>query len=405
VNASLFIAKRYIEYHRKNGFLSFITFIAILGVTLGTAALIITLSILEGFEREIKEKVISFTSHIEVRGYQNEPLGNSAGSIEMIEKEVPGIASITPFAARECLIRSKTEIDGVFIKGIENEEEMLISKRYLMEGEFSPEDENSIPGIVIGERLAVRLNCSVGDTLILFAMPGEHSVTGQPIVKKFKLTGVYESGMAEFDDIYAYAALDQTQNLLGLGSKVSGYEVYVKNISEAEYIAEKIQKLLGYPHTAKTVFRLYRNLFSWVELQQKMSPVMLGLIIVVATINIIGTLLMFVLEKTRAIGILKAIGADRKLIRRIFLLQGFFIAFAGIALGNILAFALCWLQKNPHLISIPSDIYYMDTVPISMGVDNFIIVSAIALLLCMATTMIPTQLAAKLDAVTALRFG
>jgi lipoprotein-releasing system permease protein len=405
VKTSLFIAKRYIETHRRSGFLSFITFIAIAGVTLGTAALIITLSILDGFEREIREKVISFTSHIEVRGYQNQPLGNSSGSIEKVKSEVPGVSSITPFAARECLIRSKTEIDGVFLKGIESEGEMLLSKRYLMEGRFSPEDKNALPGIVIGRRLALRLNSAVGDTLILFAVQGERSMPGQPIVQKFVLTGTYESGMAEFDDVYAYAPLKHTQNLLGLGSMVSGYEVYVKDVSEVDQIAEKIQKLLGYPHAARTVFRMYRNLFSWVELQQKMSPIMLGLIIIVATINIVGTLLMFVLEKTRAIGILKALGAGKNLISRIFLFQGLFIAVVGIGLGNILAFALCWLQKSMHLISIPSDIYYMDTVPISMSVDNFIVVSLIAFLLCMATTLIPTKLAAKLDTVTALRFG
>lgn len=132
---------------------------------------------------------------------------------------------------------------------------------------------------------------------------------------------------------------------------------------------------------------------------------MLSLIIIVATFNIIGTLLMFVLEKTRAVGILKALGAGPRLIRQIFLFQGIFIATVGIGLGNILAFLLCWLQKNMHLISIPSDIYYMDSVPISMDVENFVIVSVIAFVLCMATTMIPTRLAAKLDTVAALRFG
>ena len=405
MKTSFFIAKRYIETHRKSGFLSFITLIAIAGVTLGTAALIITLSILDGFEREIREKVISFTSHIEVRGYQNQPLGNAGGSMEKVKNEVPGVVSITPFAARECLIRSRIEVDGVFLKGIEREGEMLLSKRYLMEGKFSLEGENALPGIVIGRRLALRLNSAVGDTLVLFAVPGERLVPGQPIVQKFVLTGTYESGMAEFDDVYAYAPLRQTQKLLGLGSMVSGYEVYVDDVSKSEQIAEKIQKLLGYPHSARTVFRMYRNLFSWIELQQKMSPIMLSLIIIVATFNIIGTLLMFVLEKTRAVGILKALGAGPRLIRQIFLFQGIFIATVGIGLGNILAFLLCWLQKNMHLISIPSDIYYMDSVPISMDVENFVIVSVIAFVLCMATTMIPTRLAAKLDTVAALRFG
>jgi lipoprotein-releasing system permease protein len=323
----------------------------------------------------------------------------------MVKKEVPGITHIAPFAARECLIRSKTEIDGVLLKGIVSEGEMLLSKRYLIEGKLFTEESAGVPGIIIGKRLTLRLNISAGDTIILFAVPGERSVSDQAMIQKFVLTGIYESGMAEFDEVYAYTSLTEAQKLFSLGSTVSGYEVYVNDISQAEQIAENIQKVLGYPHAARTVFRMYRNLFSWVELQQKMSPIMLGLIIVVATINIIGTLLMFVLEKTRAIGILKALGAGKKLIGHIFLFQGFFIALTGIALGNILAYILCWLQKSMHLISIPSDIYYMDTVPISMSLDNFVYVSLIALVLCLATTLIPTRLAAKLDAVTALRFG
>ena len=405
MNTSSFIAKRYIHANRKSGFLSFITVIAIIGVTLGTAALIITLSVLDGFEREIREKVISFTSHIEIRGYQNRPLVNAAASMEKMKNDIPGILSISSFTARECLIRLKSEVDGVLLKGIEKKEQNRILQNYILDGSFLPDDKNRLPGIVIGKRLALRLGGNLGDTVTIFAVQEDRNLLGRSNIRQFILTGIYDSGMAEFDDVYAYASIDQTQHLFGFGSAVSGFEVYLRDVSQAEPAAEKIQMLLGYPHYARTVFQIYRNLFSWVALQQKMSPILLSLIIIVATFNVVGTLLMFVLEKTRAIGILRALGAGPRLVRKIFLYQGIFIAVIGIILGNILAFSLCWLQKDMRLVSIPSEIYYMDTVPISLGVENFLLVSGVAFILCMLTTFIPARSAAKLDTVTALRFG
>ena len=403
MSPSWFIAKRYIQAHRRSGFLSFITTIAVLGVMLGTAALIITLSVLDGFEREIKEKVIAFTSHIEVRGYQNQPLSNYRLSLLKVKKEIPGVKAISPFASREGMIRSKEAVDGIYLKGIEPATNVLTSRQHIVAGQFISPAARSVPQIVIGMKLANRLNVGVGDNLVVFALPAEAGL--QPRVKQFELAGIYESGMAEFDDIYAYTNLTDAQQLFQMGEDVSGYDLLVDDLNRIDEVAGEVQNILDYPHYARTVFQLYKNLFSWVELQKKMSPVLLSLIIIVATVNIVGTLLMFVLEKTHAIGILKSLGATPGLIKRIFRLQGLLIASAGIISGNIFAYLLCWFQIKFKILSLPADIYYMDTVPMMLRWENFLVVSAIALLLCMLTTIFPSRAAAKLDPVTALRFG
>ncbi|MBI3765005.1 MAG: ABC transporter permease [Ignavibacteriales bacterium] len=171
MSISWFIAKRYIQAHRRTGFLSFITTIAILGVMLGTASLIITLSILDGFEREIKEKVVGFTSHIEVQGYQNRPVEDYASSVRRLNQEIAGIRAVSPFAAREGMIRSGNAVDGIYLKGIDPLMNVLTYSQHLVEGSFISADRKGLPQLVIGRKLANRLNAAIGQNLVVFALP------------------------------------------------------------------------------------------------------------------------------------------------------------------------------------------------------------------------------------------
>lgn len=378
--------------------------IAILGVMLGTVALIVTLSILDGFEQQIKEKAVDFTSHIQVQAFQNLPLGKVGQSIEKVRDSIPEVRSISPFASREGMVRSRSGVDGIFIKGVNLSTDQLMSRHHLVEGRYLDKDSADAAQLIIGKRLANKLEIELGDKLAVFAFSGNQP-SGQPRVKQFRVVGIFESGMAEYDEVFAYAPIATVQELLQLGRQVTGYDILVNDIRHVDDVARRLDEVLGYPHYARTVFQVYRNLFSWVELQKKLSPILLSLIIVVATVNIIGTLLMFVLEKTRAIGILKSLGAGPRLIRRIFILQGVTIAGTGILLGNALAFVLCWIQLMFQVIAIPSEIYYMTTVPIALNPWNFLVVTVVAFILCLTTTLIPSRAAAKLDPVTALRFG
>ncbi|MDI6779520.1 MAG: ABC transporter permease [Bacteroidota bacterium] len=397
-----FIAKRYISSNRRSGFISFITGFSIAGVALGTAALIITLSILAGFEKEIKEKVFGFMTHIQVQGFQGQPLPDHQNSIEMVKAQVRGISGIAPYVAKEAMICAGDNVDGIFLKGIDVRNDISKIYSYMKEGEYLDRKKDSSE-IVIGKKLARKLNVTIGDKVIVFGLP-KGGTNFQPKAAVFRVAGIFESGMAEYDDIYAYTKLAQAQKLFGLGDGVSGYDVLVDSLPNASFIASEIQTLLGYPHYALTAAQLYRNLFAWIDLQKKPAPILLGLIIIVATVNIIGTLLMVVLERTQEIGSLKSIGASSKGIQNIFLIQGGFIASVGVVVGNILAFILCFLQMEFQFFSLPSDIYFMSTVPILLRWENFVLVSIVVIVLCLLSSIIPSRAAAKLDPVTTLRF-
>jgi lipoprotein-releasing system permease protein len=365
---SWFVARRFFLTSRRSSLLSFISTIAIAGVCLGTAALIIALSILDGFEREIKTTVINFTSHVHVAGYSNKPLTDPDRSVRLMRERVPGIRSVMPYAAREGMIRSRLGVEGVYLKGID-----------------TSRDDG---------RLARQIT-----------LPTDGNAATVPRGKRFAVTGIFESGMAEYDEVFAVTTLDAATDLFRIPGQVTGYDVMVEDISTVDSVAAGIEAALGYPHAARTVFSVYRNLFSWAELQKKLSPILLSLIVVVATVNIIGTVLMFVLEKSREIGVLKSLGAGVGMIRRIFHYQGVLIGLAGVLLGNALAFVLLWIQLTWAPLSLPADIYYMNTVPVLLDPWNFIAVSALTLLLSYLTTIVPAVAAGRTDPVKIFRFG
>lgn len=401
----LFIVKRYFQAKRRGGFISFITFIAIAGVMLGTAALIIALTILGGFEKEIKEKVIGFSAHIQVVGFQNQALPDYEKVIAKIRSEVPGIKAVSAFATRETIIRSKSSTEGVLLKGVDEAADVSSTRQHILEGAYDLGSGFRIPKLVIGKRLANKLNVRVGDRVTLFGIGENLRSLGSPLVRQFEVSGIYETGMAEYDDIYVYTSLPAAQKLLRLEEAVTGFDIILNDLNEAPVVANRIQELLGYPYYARTVFQLYRNLFTWIDLQKKPTPIILGLIIIVATVNIIGTLLMLVMEKTNEIGILKTMGATSRGIRKIFIAEGLTIGLIGTFLGNALAYGLCWLQQHEKILSLPEHIYFMSSVPILLRAENFVLVSAIALILCLLATLIPSALAARLKPIAAIRFA
>lgn len=402
---STFIARRYLQSRQNDGFISFITSIAILGVTLGTAALIISLSVLGGFEREITEKVFAFTSHVQVSGFRNQPLKNYTTNVALIADSVPGVRAVAPIASREVLIRYKQTVDGILLKGIDPTRDVSTTARYIVEGSYDIDREaGSLPKLVIGKKLAAKLDVHLGDKVTVFGT-ARLMESGQMRVMQLIVTGIYESGMSDYDDLYAFTSLQDAQALFQLGDAVTGYEILVYNVDSASVVAERAQELLGYPHFARTVFQTYRNIFSWIELQRKPVPIILGLIIIVATVNIVGTLLMMVLGKTREIGILMSLGASKWGITKIFLRQGLTIATTGTFFGNALALGICYAQLEFDFFSLPSEIYFMKSVPIMLRWEYFAIVSLISISLCLISSVLPARLASRLKPVNAIRFA
>ncbi len=400
-----FITKRYIKSTRITGFISFITLIAIVGIMLGTSALIIALSISNGFEKELKEKVIGFTSHIQVLKFDvRYTEKNDWESFEKI-KMVSNVKAVSPFAGREAMIRSSYGIEGVYLKGILTEYDFSIIKRSIVEGKYDFDESDGLPKIIIGKKLANKLGVELGDKVVILAIDPDNLFFSAPKIEQFKISGIYETGMAEYDDIFVYVLLQHAQYLLDLGNKVSGFDVMVENVDFIDETALLIQDKLGYPYYTRTMYQMYRNLFAWLELQKKPVPIVLGLIIIVAVFNIIGTLLMMVLEKTKEIGILKSMGANSKSIMKIFIFQGIFIGIVGTALGNLLAYILCRIQLDYKPLSLPEDIYFMNSVPILLEANNFIVVSIATLILTFIATLIPSAIASRVQPIEAIRFA
>jgi lipoprotein-releasing system permease protein len=401
------IVSRFIKARKSKNFVSFITYISITGVMLGSAALIIALSILGGFEKTITEKLIGFASHIRVQGYEGQLFDSYQSDLEKIRKEIPEVSAVTPFVGKEALIRSKSKIDGVFVNGVDVETDFSETKNQIVAGKYSllGNGTGTVNEIVIGKKLANKLNVGIGDKIIIQGISGLPSPFNMPRVYQFTISGLFETGMSEYDDINVYISLKASQALFGFGNSVSGYSIGIQDPQKAQDLSGRIMRVMGYPYYARTIFQIYRNFFNWIELQKKPIPLILGLIIAVATFNIIGTLLMVVMEKTNEIGVLRAMGANSRSIRKIFVMEGLFIGIIGTILGNIVAFSLCYMQQEFKVLSLPSGIYYMDSVPIFMRWEQFALVSGISLALCFLSTLIPAFVASKLNPINSIRFS
>lgn len=401
-----FLSKRFLQPGKESNFVSFITLISIAGVAIGVTALIIAVSVLNGFENEITKKAVSVASHIQVITFKPEGIKDFQSVINQITdpKEGLGIASTHPFVQKEAVIKYKDNTEGIMLKGVREEDNIFGTQRKIIQGseKLTATDSGLYP-LIIGNKLAARLNIGLGSKVFIIATVGLPSAANPPGVKPFKVTGIYESGLKEYDDVIMYADMNEVQKIYGMGNYISGIEVMLNDINKISEVTVKIRKILGYPFYARSVFQIYRGLFTWVELQKKPIPIVLGLIVIVAAFNVIAFLLMIVLEKTETIGVLKSMGSTNRDIIRIFFLQGLFISIAGIIIGNILGYGLCLLELHYNFIKLP-DIYYVTRVPILINWNVGLVITGLTFLLSLLVTIIPSYLASRLNPVTSLRF-
>jgi len=404
MNYKFYIAKRFLFSKKESKFISFITYFSILGVTLGVAALIIAVSILNGFEKEIKDKVAGLVSHIQITSFSSEGVENPDEIISLLKDKVLDITAISPYVQKEAVIRYKDRVEGIILKGIDPQSDVSTSRNKIIRGDPNLISKDTIfSNLIIGDKLAKKLGVDVGSKVIIFGLTGIPSPFNQPKLKQFKVTGIYETGLRDYDDVLIYTDLKTAQKLFSFRNNVSGIEIKIKDIDKAEEIVTEIKRYVDYPNYPRSLFKVYRGLFSWVELQKAPTPVILALIIVVAVFNIVGTLLMLILEKTQSIGILKSLGASSANIRFIFLLDGLIIGLIGIFLGIVLGVGLSLLELKFKFFKLP-DIYYMKSVPILLEVDKIILISVITLVLVFIATLIPSHIASKFEPIKSLRF-
>jgi len=406
IDVTDFIAVRHLTSRHNRGFVSFITSIAIICVTLGVASLDITLAILRGFEQTIKENVVSFTAHMQLYAFENDLLPNPDLTIQKVFSRFTEVREIAPYLSREGMVRSKLEIDGVLIKGVDPTNDISAAKRRLIEGVYDLDERDAgIQRIIIGKRLAEKIKVNIGEKVLVYALGGTSLSLSETRIMQFEISGIYETGMADYDGSVVYINLRNAQRLCQVGKTVSGFDILVDNTENLSTLAQQISDYLGYPYYARTMFQQYRNLFAWVDLQRIPVLIILTLIMIVATVNIIGTLLMLILGKSKEIGTLKTIGMQQKIVIKVFLKQGILIGIVGTILGNCIALSLCWLELRYRLFPLPSGIYFMTHVPINISLFDFSIVSIAAIGISFLASWLPSQFAAKMDPVKLLRFS
>ncbi len=401
-----FIVKRFIFSKKKSRFINLISTISITGIAIGVATLIIAISVLKGFEKTLTDKIIDFDSHIKITSFKS-ILPDEQKNITFLKEHLKAYdPQIVPFASKLVIISSKKRKEGLNLIGIDKDSNVPGVIRNIVSGSFNLSD-STYKNIVIGKRLADKLYLKVNDRVTVFSLNKDEIPSPQnlPNIGKFTVAGIFESGMSKFDDSYAYTSLNEAQELFGIGNNITGYDIKLNDISKIDSLTFYLADNMRYPHYVRNIFQIYRNIFTWIQLQKEPIPIVLALIIIVAVFNIIGTLLMIVLEKTNEIGILKSIGANQKQIVSIFLLEGLLIGITGILFGNLLAYTLMKIQLEFNIITLPSSVYFMSKVPLLIVPESFFLVSAVTILLCILASVIPSIIASRIKPISALRFS
>jgi lipoprotein-releasing system permease protein len=402
----IFIAFRYLRSKKKHRGLSVNTAISIGGVAVGVMALLVVLSVMSGFHLDLQKKILGANAHIIVRDYRGSL--SEYDDIAAVLESQEEIVSYAPFVLGQVMVSFGKKAHGVYIRGIDPEMEARTTDilSHVKEGSLdSLSENNDVPGIVLGKELAANLGVFVGDEINIVSPIGEIGPMGMlPRIKHFRVTALFEVGMYEYDSNLVLTHIKPAQKFFKLNDRISGIELKLKDIYKAPEIKEQLQDTLGPPFHVMDWMQMNKNLFSALKLEKFAMFIILVLIILVASFNIISNLIMNVIEKSREIAILKAMGATSTGIMTIFMLQGLFIGLIGTSLGLIGGYTLGYLINNYEIIKLPADVYYLSHLPVKMKFFDFIVVSLSAVVISFLATIYPAWQAAKLDPVEPLRY-
>ncbi len=403
----IFFSLRYLKAKRKQGYISVITGISTLGIMIGVMALIVVLAVMNGFREDLMSKILGVNSHLLIMSYK----GGIEDTEAVMKKalEVDGVLSATPFIYSQVMIKNAGNISGAILRGLDPATAgTVINIDSMIEGgslELLKGSEHEPRGIILGSELSKRIGALPGDTVTLVSPIGKLTPLGRMASEgKFSVKALFESGMYEFDSSMVYLSLTGAQDFLSLGDEVTGIELKVRDIDESDKVGEIIQDKLGYPYWTKDWKMMNKSLFSALKLEKLAMFIILIMIVLVGAFNIISSLVMLVMEKTRDIAILRTMGTSSKSIMSIFIFQGLFVGLVGTLLGLISGSFLCHLQARYELIKLSPDVYYITILPIRMEWLDVVLIALAAIVISFIATIYPSWQASKVNPVEALRY-
>ena len=397
MNFPFYLSTRYLRTAQKGSFTRVAGVLSVAGLSVGISALLITLFILNGFEKVISKKIADFDGHIRVKHYLNYPIPSEILEMDSILFHYKETVSQSRFIQKPALLRKGKVAEGIIVEGIEPDRVEFIND-ILVTG------TNDISGnqIVIGERLANQVNISIGDKIVLFDLATLNGSNKR--LKQFVVAGFFHSGMLEYDNHMIYMNLEQADRLFHMNEKVSGQILRLSEAKWANELSEFLKKDLAYPYMVMTWKEKNRSLFKWMNIQRWPILFIFSLIAMVGLVNIISALAMIVLDKTRQIGILKSLGVSHTGLRQLFLFYGFMIGLAGAIIGSFLALLLAWMQNNFKIITLPEDIYFMDFIPMDVSIFDVFSIAIISIVCAIFAAIWPTVRAERIEPADALRY-
>lgn len=406
----LFVARRYLLPKRGRGFLSLITWISVGGVFLGVLALVVVLAVMNGFENEVKSRIIGTNAHAFVLTFSSDGIDDPERVLSTCRAN-PEVVAAAPFVYGKALVSHGQSSDGVAIKGVDLDSEAQVTD-ILAYVKPRTEDltlepgEDGLPGIILGSHVAENLNATIGSNVqLLSPRAAAQSPFGYvPRVRNFQVVGTFHSGMYEYDASLAYIGLAQGQAFLGTGESITGVELKVADMDRAPQVsAQLLEALGGFPYRVRDWIEMNANLFAWMQTEKLVMFVILALIVLVAAFNIMGALIMLVMEKKRDVGILRSMGATAQEIGRIFVIEGLVIGGIGTFLGTAAGLALCAILDRYQLVKLPGDVYFIETLPIDVQAMDVVAVQIAVLTISFLATVYPAWNASRLDPVEAIR--
>lgn len=402
------IARRYLRSKRQMRFINIIMMVSIIGITVGVAALVIVLSVFNGFNSVVTDVLVNFDPHLRIEPAAGRGLEVTAPIQDALAGD-DRITAFSPYIATKALLMTARVNRVVVVKGVVDSVAGSVSGlvRSTVLGRFSFEDTPEEAGIVLGLTLADRLGCTVGSEVTIVSPVGVDAMLiqmGQPLMRRCRVTGIYDSNNKDYDAHYAYVSLETARALFEFGTEVSGVELRLQSIRDAEKVQQSLQARLGPDVRVLTWYDLHRDLYSVMQIERWSAYIILCLIVGVATFNVLGSLTMGVIEKRRDIGVLKALGATGGSITKIFMFEGLLVGTIGTVVGTALGLLVCYLQIQYQLFPLDPTVYIIPAIPVEIRWTDFVAVSVASMFLSTLASLYPARRAARLLPVEAIRW-